>query len=82
VVEPQRAALIPGFDRVKAAALDAGALGCSISGAGASVFAVSDRDELSAPIGEAMRKAFAEAGVEARVTVARMDAEGARLLAS
>jgi len=82
VVEPQRAALIPGFDRVKAAALDAGALGCSISGAGASVFAVSDRDELSAPIGEAMQKAFAEAGVEARVTVARMDAEGARLLAS
>lgn len=82
VVEPQRAHLIPGFAGVKAAALARGALGCSISGAGASVFAVTDRDELAAPIGEAMQKAFAAAGVKARVTVARVDAEGARPLAS
>jgi homoserine kinase len=82
VVEPQRVALIPGFAAVKAAALAKGALGCSISGAGASVFAVTDRDDLAAPVGEAMEKAFAEAGAAARVTVARIDAEGARLLAS
>jgi homoserine kinase len=82
VVEPQRAGLIPGFVAVKAAALARGALGCSISGAGASVFAVTDRDDLAAPIGEAMQKAFVEAGVAARVTLARVDAEGARPLAS
>ncbi len=39
VIEPQRAALIPGFPEVRRAALSAGALGCSISGAGPTVFA-------------------------------------------
>ena len=39
VIEPQRARLIPGFFEVKAAALKAGAIGASISGAGPSVFA-------------------------------------------
>ena len=39
VVEPQRQALIPGFKDVKRAAMSNGALGCSISGAGPTVFA-------------------------------------------
>src|SRR6202012_4964133 len=39
VIEPQRAALIPGFADVRRAALSAGALGCSISGAGPTCFA-------------------------------------------
>lgn len=61
LVEPRRAVLIPGFDAVKRAALDAGALGASISGAGPSVFAWC-RDAASAEcIGGAMRSAFARA---------------------
>ena len=39
VIEPQRAALIPGFNEVRRAAMSAGALGCSISGAGPTLFA-------------------------------------------
>src|SRR5258706_108150 len=39
VIEPQRAALIPGFGAVRHAALSAGALGFSISGAGPTLFA-------------------------------------------
>jgi homoserine kinase len=78
VVEPQRARLIPGFAEVKAAALKAGALGCSISGAGASVFAVTDRREAAAGVGDAMREAFRDAGAAATVTLCRMDPEGAR----
>jgi homoserine kinase len=39
LVEPRRAPLIAGFAAVKQAALDAGAMGASISGAGPSVFA-------------------------------------------
>ena len=35
IIEPARAILIPQFDVVKAAALEAGSLGCSISGSGA-----------------------------------------------
>jgi len=39
VIEPQRAALIPGFAEARRAAISAGALGCSISGAGPTMFA-------------------------------------------
>jgi len=78
VVEPQRARLIPGFAEVKAAALAAGALGCSISGAGASVFAVTDREADAGSIGAAMQGAFAAAGAAATVTLCRVDPEGAR----
>jgi homoserine kinase len=40
IVEPARSILIPGFDEMKEAAAEAGALGFSISGAGPSVFAL------------------------------------------
>ncbi|HET6374002.1 MAG TPA: homoserine kinase [Candidatus Polarisedimenticolia bacterium] len=40
VAEPKRAPQVPGFDAVKRAALDAGALGCSLSGSGPSLFAL------------------------------------------
>src|SRR5204863_9238381 len=40
--EPRRASLIPNFARIKRAALDAGAFGCSISGSGPTIFALAD----------------------------------------
>ncbi|MCB9378875.1 MAG: homoserine kinase [Holophagales bacterium] len=42
LAEPHRAGLVRGFAEAKAAALAAGALGCSLSGAGPSLFAVAD----------------------------------------
>lgn len=80
VIEPQRAELIAGFHEVKQAAKKAGALGCSISGAGASVFAVTDDGGKAKTIGEAMLAAFADAGSDATVTLSRMDPDGARRL--
>ena len=62
VVEPMRASLIPGFLAVKRSALEAGALGSSISGAGPSVFAFA-RDEATAnKISGAMKLAFQTEG--------------------
>ena len=79
VIEPQRARLIPGFAEVKQGALDAGALGCSISGAGPSVFALC-QDELTAEAaGRAMAQAFGGVGVECDVYQSGINAEGARL---
>jgi homoserine kinase len=75
--EPHRSALIPHFDAVKRAALDAGAHGCSISGAGPTLFAIAD-DASAAAIGSAMKNAFAE--IESDVRVARIAADGARPL--
>jgi homoserine kinase len=39
VIEKQRSQLIPGFDAVRNGAIAAGALGCTISGAGPTMFA-------------------------------------------
>ncbi len=62
LVEPRRAPLIAGFAAVKQAALDHGALGASISGAGPSVFAWFDSAAAAAPAAAAMQQAFRDAG--------------------
>jgi len=81
VIEPQRAALIPGFARVKAAALGAGALGASISGSGPSVFALADSEETAARVRSAMVEAFESGGVGAVDSwVSTVCEEGARLV--
>lgn len=78
LVEPQRAHLLSAFPSVKAAALDAGALGCSFSGSGPSVFAwalEADADAVEA----AMATAFRVEGVGARAYRAAVDSEGVRI---
>lgn len=81
LVEPRRAALIPGFAGVKQAALAHDALGASISGAGPSVFAwfaSKEQAEVAAP---AMRAAFLAAGYAARAYVSPVAAPRAEVLA-
>jgi homoserine kinase len=80
VAEPARAPLIRGFKEVKKTALAAGALGCSISGAGSTVFAVTDSATTGAMIGEAMKNAFEEAGVAALIRITTIDPLGARIV--
>ena len=79
LVEPRRASLIPGFADVKRAALDAGALGSSISGAGPSVFAWFDGKEAAERGVDAMAAAFATAGLASDRFVSPASAPGARL---
>ncbi len=69
LVEPRRAPLIPGFAQVKAAALDHGALGASISGGGPSVFAWFESKAEAEAAAPAMRAAFAAAGFDSRAYV-------------
>ena len=80
IAEPAREHLIPGFRRVKRAALDAGALGCSISGAGPSMFALADSDIAAQAAMRAMLSAFESNGVRAEGRVASIDERGARLV--
>ena len=63
LVEPRRAPLIPGFAAVKQAALDTGAMGASISGAGPSVFAWFEGRDAATAAAAAMVAAFADAGL-------------------
>jgi len=82
VAEPVRGPLQTGFAQVKAAALQAGALGSSLSGSGPTIFALcQDRDSAEA-VAEAMETAFrATTKIECDRFVTTVGAGGARLLA-
>jgi homoserine kinase len=79
LIEPQRAKLIPGFPAAKHAALEAGALGCSISGAGPSVFAWCEEGQ-SPAVRRAMLEAFRGAGLECDSWIAPVGGDGARVV--
>ena len=80
LVEPRRAPLIPGFAQVKQAALDHGAFGASISGAGPSVFGWFEDRASAEAAAQDMRKAFADAGHASDALVAPIDGPAARVL--
>ena len=78
LVEPVRSRLIPGHAEVKRAAASAGALGCSISGSGPSIFAMVGDQFAAAAVAMAMSAAFREAaGLESDAYVGRVNADGA-----
>lgn len=79
LVEPRRAPLVPGFARVKQAALDHHALGASISGGGPSVFGWYENRDHAEAAAASMRAAFADEGFDSDGFVAPIDSPGARL---
>ena len=82
IAEPARASLLPGFVDVKRAALEAGALGCSISGGGPSTFALTDSSETAGAVLDAMLAAYSRHGISATGRTERVDEQGARVEAS
>ena len=78
LVEPIRAPLVPGFAEVKEAALEGGALGCSLSGSGPSVFAFASSDDQATHLGARMAARFQEvAGLASDTYVGRVNVRGA-----
>lgn len=77
LIEPQRAGLIAGFRDVQAAAFAEGVLGCSISGSGPSVFALSADKHTAETAGQAMERAFAACGVESQIFCSPVNQAGA-----
>lgn len=80
VVEPERSVLIPGFAQLKQNVLNAGALGCSISGSGPSVFAFTKGNLLANDIAAVMKKAFLSIGIESKTYISPINKTGARIL--
>ena len=72
IIEPARKKMIPGFDKVKKNALDAGADACTISGAGPSVIAfVNVENRITKKVGEAMKKGFKSAKVDCDIVICK-----------
>lgn len=80
IVEPARAALIPGLAEARARALAAGALGGGISGSGPSIFMLNRTEETAHAVGAAMGSVFAELGIAFNIYVGPVAAEGARVV--
>jgi homoserine kinase len=79
IVEPARAALVPGYRDAKAACYEAGAIACSISGAGPTVFAMASERTRARALLDILEETFTLAGVGGRGVVDQVGS-GARLL--
>ena len=81
IAEPKRAALIPGFYEIKSAALAAGALGCSLSGSGPSIFALTASLEEADRVGAAMQAALGRVNpIGADLWISPVGRQGARVV--
>jgi homoserine kinase len=79
IVEPQRKVLIPEFDELKRSVMEAGALGCSISGSGPSVFALAQGEESANVIAAAMDTVFKRTDLEYKIYVSKVSKEGVKV---
>jgi homoserine kinase len=78
IAEPLRIPLYPGYPQAREAAIDAGAFGTAVSGAGPTLLALVPEGREEA-VSAALVAAYAGQGIEARAHVADVDREGAHL---
>ncbi len=78
IAEPKRAAQVPGFAAVKGAALDQGAMGCSLSGSGPAIFALCATRPEAERVAAAMAAAFEAEGMPSDRNVTPVGCEGVR----
>ena len=80
IAEPRRAPLVPGLSAIKRAAVEAGALGCSLSGSGPSLFALCCGRDVAARVADAMTAAVkAHIGGESETYVSAIASRGAHV---
>jgi homoserine kinase len=83
IAEPRRASLVPGLAMIKRAACDAGALGCSLSGSGPSLFALCVGSDVAARVAAAMTAAVrTHIGGAPQTYVGAVAPHGARVLST
>ena len=68
--------MIPGFNEIKKAALGNGALGCSISGSGPSMFALSRSKKTASEIVAAMQKVTDKMGIQSNYYISKINRKG------
>jgi homoserine kinase len=83
IAEPRRAPLVPGLAAIKQAAVAAGALGCSLSGSGPSLFALCRTAASAEPVARAMTDAVVAqiGGAAPKTYVSPIAPQGARIVA-
>lgn len=82
LVEPVRATLVPCYEAVREAALEAGAFGCALTGSGPAMFAITGSEDVASDVLEAMTAASLAVEVEASGFTVKVDLHGARIVES
>jgi len=80
IVEPKRKHLIPHFDKVKTAAIEHGALGSGISGAGPSIFALCKSEKTAEIVAENMKNAYENSGISFDTYVSKINPDGCKII--
>jgi homoserine kinase len=80
VAEPIRSLLIPGFDIIKEKAVEAGALGCGISGSGPTIFALSTEKEIAIRTGKAIQQEFQKLKLQSETYISKINSTGAKVI--
>ncbi|KAB7530045.1 homoserine kinase [Flagellimonas olearia] len=80
IVEPIRSILIPAFDDIKTNAMDAGALGCGISGSGPSIFALSKGENNAQNVAKSMEETYKTIGVPFDIHISKVNIHGVKKL--
>jgi homoserine kinase len=82
IIEPVRSLLIPGFPKMRQAALEAGALGFGISGSGPSVYALCKGESIATEVGKALEMVYAGIDLSYQLHRCRVNLEGVQELPS
>lgn len=80
IVEPYRSQLIPHYSEVKQAALNAGALGCGISGSGPSIFTLSKGYDNATSVEKAMHGIYSNTPIGFNTYVSKINVEGMKII--
>ena len=79
IAEPFRKNFIPNFDKVKNTAIENGALGAGISGAGPSIFALCNGNEIAQKVANAMKDSYENTGIQFDIHISKINSEGIKI---
>ncbi|WP_296620787.1 homoserine kinase [Marivirga sp.] len=76
IAEPIRSYLIPGFAQAKSLAMENGALGCSISGSGPSIFAFCENENQAKDLGNQWKQFYADLEIDSKIYLSKINPRG------
>lgn len=80
IVEPHRSKLIPDFDLVKQNALEAGALGCGISGSGPSIFTFSKTLQDAENVSDSINDIYSKNNIPFHIYISQINIQGIKII--
>ena len=80
IIEPVRSTLIPEYDNIKKAAISNGAIGCSISGSGPSIFAMCENDTIAKKVISSMENILENQSINYHSYISSINNQGIEIL--